>query len=56
MTVIINEFEVLDSQPGARRGQDTETPASAAPALPDPEDLRRLLAEGAEQQLRRFAD
>lgn len=56
MAVVINEFEVVDTAPPAARGHDDG--AAAAPAqspLPPPEDLRRLLAQCAEQQLRRFS-
>lgn len=51
MPVVINEFEVLDSpqEQGARR---EGAPAASAPQRPDPEDLRRWLAEQSEQQLR----
>lgn len=53
MAVVINEFEVLESPAAAEpRGE----PTTAAPApLPDPEDLRRLLAQQAERQLRLWA-
>jgi hypothetical protein len=52
MPVVINEFEVVDTPQAAPRADQqggTQTPAQA---LPDPEDLRRMLAELAEQQLR----
>jgi hypothetical protein len=56
MAVIINEFEVADGPQTVQRAADpsaASTPAAAA--LPDPDDLRRLLAECAELQLRRAA-
>ncbi|MDM0001814.1 hypothetical protein QTI24_24615 [Variovorax sp. J22P240] len=56
MAVVINEFEVVDAAPAAARGQDDGAAASpSTPMLPPREDLLRLMAECAEQQLRRFA-
>lgn len=55
MSVVINEFEVIDTPtpaPGARSGGDSSTPT---PAPLEPEDLRQLLAVCAELQLRRLA-
>ena len=51
MPVVINEFEVLDTaqRDAAPTGDHV---AATAPPRPDPEDLRRWLAEQAEQQLR----
>lgn len=56
MAVIINEFEVADGPQTVQRAADPSTASTpAAAALPDPDDLRRLLAECAELQLRRAA-
>jgi hypothetical protein len=55
MAVVINEFEVVDNAPLAAPAAGAATPSSSPPPLPDPEDLRRLLAIGAELQLRRYA-
>jgi hypothetical protein len=56
MAVVISEFEVVDTAPPAPRSPGADAaPAPGTPALPDPEDLRRLLAQCAEQQLRRFS-
>lgn len=55
MAVVINEFEVIDTAPPAARASGDAAPASSTPPLPDPEDLRRVLAVGAELQLRRCA-
>jgi hypothetical protein len=55
MSVVINEFEVVDTAPAAR-GTDHAAPSPAPTAAPlEPEDLRQLLAINAELQLRRFA-
>ena len=53
MPVVINEFEVLDTPQEA--AQREASAASSPPPLPDPEDLRRLLAQQAEAQLRLWA-
>jgi hypothetical protein len=51
MPVVINEFEVLDTpQP-----PPAAEAAAAPPPAPDGEDLRRLLAQQAEAQLRLWA-
>ena len=52
MPIVINEFEVVDPSPGTPNatGADT-TPPAQQPRL-DEEDLRRMLAELAEQALR----
>jgi hypothetical protein len=56
MPVVINEFEVVETAPAATRGPGDEAAASpAAPPLPRPEDLGRLLAELDERALRRYA-
>jgi hypothetical protein len=55
MAVVINEFEVVDSAPPLAHGAGDTTRSLSTPPLPDPEDLRRLLAVGAELQLRRYA-
>jgi hypothetical protein len=55
MPVVINEFEVVDTPPvGTRRG-DEAVPTAAGPPLPQPEDLRVLLAAMAEHALRRYS-
>lgn len=51
MPVVINEFEVLDTPPEQAQRQEPQAGA-AAPPLPEPEDLRRLLALQAERELR----
>lgn len=51
MAVVINEFEVLDTPAGEGERAQASAPAKA-PQRPDPEDLRRWLAEQAELQLR----
>lgn len=56
MAVVISEFEVVDAAPAAPRSPGADAaPAASEPALPDPADLRRLLAEYGERQLRRFS-
>ena len=56
MPVVINEFEVVDTAPAAVRGAGDDAVASATgQPLPSSEDLRRLLAEMAEQALRRYS-
>jgi hypothetical protein len=52
MPVIINEFEVVDTPPGAPPAASAAAPQPAPPRLPDEEDLRRLLAEISEHALR----
>jgi len=52
MPVVINDFEVVDTPAGAPASGAAAPAQSAAPALPDEEDLRRLLAELAEHALR----
>ncbi|MCW7541369.1 hypothetical protein OOT46_26510 [Aquabacterium sp. A7-Y] len=54
MPVVINEFEVVDTPQGAPERHDDAAPTPQY-ALPDPQDLRRLLAEQAEQQMRLWA-
>lgn len=55
MSVVINEFEVVDT-PQPARGSEGTQPNAAPTATPlEPEDLRQLLAINAELQLRRFA-
>jgi hypothetical protein len=51
MPVVINEFEVLDT-PAGDGARTQAPPAATAPPRPDPQDLRRWLAELAELQLR----
>lgn len=51
MPVVINEFEVLDTPQGEGTRAQESAPAKAQ-QRPDPEDLRRWLAELAELQLR----
>jgi hypothetical protein len=51
MPVVINEFEVVDTPAGEGARAPASAPA-ASPQRPDPEDLRRWLAELAELQLR----
>ena len=51
MPVVINEFEVVETPPGEGGRNQPPAPA-AAPPRPDPQDLRRWLAELAELQLR----
>lgn len=54
MSVVINEFEVMDSPPPTGGG-DNAPPSAAPTAAPlEPEDLRQLLVLNAELQLRRF--
>ncbi|GJH13046.1 hypothetical protein CBA19CS11_29430 [Caballeronia novacaledonica] len=55
MAVVINEFEVVDMAPPAARTRDDDNAAPPAPPVIEPEELRRLLAEYAESQLRRFS-
>lgn len=55
MPVVINEFEVLDAPAGDAARNEAPAPAKA-PQRPDPEDLRRWLAEQAELQLRLAAN
>jgi hypothetical protein len=55
MAVVINEFEVVDSAPPPAHAAGDATRSLSPPPLPDTEDLRRLLAIGAELQLRRYA-
>ena len=52
MPVVINEFEVVDTPAGAPASGGAAPAPGAATALPDEEDLRRLLAEIAEHALR----
>jgi hypothetical protein len=56
MAVVINEFEVLDAPAPAPTPDASNDGASSAtrPAPLEPEDLRRMLAAGAELQLRRL--
>jgi hypothetical protein len=54
MAVVINEFEVLDA-PAPTPDASNDGASSATPPAPlEPEDLRRMLAAGAELQLRRL--
>ena len=53
MAVVINVFEVVDTAPPAARSHEDGASTAPAPPLPEPEDLRRLLAQGAERELRR---
>ena len=55
MPVVINEFEVVDTAPAEARGSTVTGSPTPAQTLPDPEDLRRALAELAERQLRRWS-
>ena len=55
MPVVINDFEVVDTPAGAAPRDAGAAPAAAATTLPDAEDLRRLLAEQAEQALRTWS-
>ncbi len=52
MPVVINEFEVVDTPPGTPPAVGAAPTPSAPQALPDEEDLRRLLAEMSEHALR----
>ena len=51
MPVVINEFEVVDTPAGEGARAQPAAPAAAQPR-PDPQALRRWLAELAELQLR----
>ena len=51
MPVVINEFEVLDTQQEQAARREGAAPP-AAPQRPDPQDLQRWLVEQSEQQLR----
>ncbi len=52
MPVVINEFEVVDTPLGTPPASGAAATPSAPPALPEEEDLRRLLAELSEHALR----
>lgn len=54
MPVVINEFEVVDTPPAEASRSENGAPAPA-PQRPDPQDLRRWLAEQAEHELRLHA-
>lgn len=54
MPVVINEFEVLDTPQLQAQGGNAGAAPAPSPQL-DPEDLRKLLAQQAEAQLRRWA-
>ena len=51
MPIVINDFQVTQDQP---RTVNPETPAAqpAAPAKPNPEEIRRLLLRMAERLMR----
>lgn len=55
MAIVINEFEVVDTPASAPTpGASNDSASSAPPPAPlEPEELRRMLAAGAELQLRR---
>lgn len=53
MAVVINEFEVVDAPAPAPPLAASNDGASSAPPPLEPEDLRSMLAAGAELQLRR---
>lgn len=55
MSVVINEFEVLEPAQPTGASQGTPAGAAPAPAPLEPHDLRQLLAVNAELQLRRLA-
>jgi hypothetical protein len=52
MPVVINEFEVVDTPPGAAAASGAAPAQPAQQPLPDEEDLRRLIAEMSEHALR----
>jgi len=52
MPVVINEFEVVDTPPGAQAASGAAVAQPAPLPLPQEEDLRRLLTEMSEHALR----